>query len=73
MNVVRIIPPLVTTADEVDLALRDDRREPGGRRCLTNAAADRLETFLARLDRLGLEDLRLLALPLRTRPNVLRC
>jgi hypothetical protein len=29
-----------------------------------NAAADRLEAFLARLDRLGLEDLRLLALPL---------
>jgi hypothetical protein len=29
-----------------------------------DAAADRLETFLARLDRLGLEDLRLLALPL---------
>ena len=27
-------------------------------------ASDRLETFLARLDRLGLEDLRLLALPL---------
>jgi hypothetical protein len=29
-----------------------------------DAAADRLEAFLARLDRLGLEDLRLLALPL---------
>ena len=31
-NVTRIIPPLVTTADEVDLALRHPRREPGRRR-----------------------------------------
>ena len=31
VNVVRIIPPLVTTAAEVDQALGDPRREP--RRC----------------------------------------
>ena len=31
VNVIRIIPPLVTTADEVDMALVDPRRQPGGR------------------------------------------
>ena len=35
VNVIRIIPPLVTTAAEVDLALVDPRREPDGRRRLT--------------------------------------
>ena len=32
VNVIRIIPPLVTTADEVDTALADPRREPRGSR-----------------------------------------
>ena len=32
VNVIRIIPPLVTTADEVDDGARHPRREPGGRR-----------------------------------------
>ena len=42
VNVVRIIPPLVTTADEVDLALAHPRREPGRRRRLSRSAEPRL-------------------------------
>ena len=37
VNVVRIIPPLVTTADEVDQALGDPRRVAGGRRSAADA------------------------------------
>ena len=40
VNVIRIIPPLVTTAAEVDLALVDPRREAGRRRRVTDAASD---------------------------------
>ena len=68
-NVARIIPPLVTTSDEVDHALRDPRREPrrgGGmserddERALAALPAEtraRLDAFARALEHVRIDDL----------------